>query len=51
VIVDSSAVVGILNIEPDAETLEDALVGARSRRMSAGTLIELHVVVDGSATQ
>jgi ribonuclease VapC len=46
-IVDSSAVVGILNNEPEAEALEDALVAARSRRMSAGTLVELYVVVDG----
>ena len=46
-IVDSSAVVGILNNEPDAEVLQDALVAARSRRMSAGTLVELNVVVDG----
>ena len=46
-IVDSSAVVGILNGEPDAEALEDALVAARSRRMSAGTLVELYVVIDG----
>jgi len=46
-IVDSSAVVGILNSEPDAEALEDALIAARKRRMSAGTLLELYVVVDG----
>ena len=46
-IVDSSAVVGILNNEPEAEALEDALVAARSRRMSAGTLVELYVVIDG----
>jgi ribonuclease VapC len=46
-IVDSSAVVGILNGEPDAEALEDALVSARNRRMSAATLVELYVVVDG----
>ena len=45
-IVDSSAVVGILNGEPDAEALSDALVAARSRRMSAATLVELYVVVD-----
>jgi len=46
-IVDPSAVVGILNGEPDAEALEDALVSARNRRMSAATLVELYVVVDG----
>jgi ribonuclease VapC len=47
VIVDSSAVVGILNGEPDAEALTDALVSARNRRMSAAALVELYVVVDG----
>jgi ribonuclease VapC len=46
-IVDSSAVVGILNGEPDAEALSDALVSARNRRMSAATLVELSVVIDG----
>lgn len=46
-IVDSSAVVGILNGEPDAEALSDALVSARNRRMSAATLVELYVVIDG----
>lgn len=46
-IVDSSAVVGILNGEPDAEALTDALVSARNRRMSAAALVELYVVVDG----
>ena len=46
-IVDSSAVIGILNSESDAEALSDALVSARSRRISAATLVELYVVVDG----
>lgn len=46
-IVDSSAVIGILNNESDAEALSDALVSARSRRISAATLVELYVVVDG----
>lgn len=46
-IVDSSAVVGILNDETDAEALGDALVAARSRRMSAATLVELYIVIDG----
>jgi ribonuclease VapC len=45
-IVDPSAVVGILNGEPDAEALSDALVSARNPRMSAATLVELYVVVD-----
>lgn len=46
-IVDTSALVGILNGEPDAETTEDALVSARTRRISAATLVELFVVIDG----
>lgn len=46
-IVDSSAVVGILNGEPDAGALSEALVSAQHRRMSAATLVELLVVVDG----
>jgi len=50
-IVDSSAVVGILNGEPSAEALSDALVSARNRRMSAATLVELYVVVDGTRDQ
>ena len=47
-IVDSSAFVGILRGAPDAETLEDALISARDRRMSAATLVELCVVIDSS---
>ena len=46
-IVDSSAVVGILDDEPEAEALGDALVAARNRRMSAATLVELYIVIDG----
>ena len=47
-IVDSSAFVGILRGEPGAETLEDALISVRNRRMSAATLVELCVVIDSS---
>lgn len=46
-IVDSSAVVGILNGEPEAETLLQALYSARHRQMSAATLVELYIVIDG----
>ena len=46
-IIDSSAVVGIFNSEPEADALEDALISARNRRMSAATLVELYVVIDG----
>lgn len=46
-IIDSSAVVGIFNGEPEAEALADALLSARNRRMSAATLVELCMVIDG----
>jgi len=46
-IIDSSAVIGIFNSEPEADELEDALISARNRRMSAATLVELYVVIDG----
>ena len=46
-ILDSSAVVAILNGEPEADAMEVALVSARHRRVSAATLVELYVVVDG----
>jgi ribonuclease VapC len=48
VIVDSSAVVGILKSEPEAEALLDAMVSARNRRMSAATFVEVCVVIDSS---
>lgn len=47
-IVDSSAVVSILNGGPEANVLFDAMASARIRRMSAGTLVEVYVVVDRS---
>lgn len=47
-ILDSSAVVGILSGEPEAEALLNALDSARNRRMSAATLVELCIVIDSS---
>lgn len=47
-IVDSSAVVGILKSEPGAEVLFDAMACAQNRRMSAATLVEVCVVIDSS---
>ena len=47
-IVDSSAVVGILKSEPEAEALLDAMASARNRRMSAATFVEVCVVIDSS---
>jgi ribonuclease VapC len=47
VIVDTSALVAILRAEPDAAVYADALAGAGSASMSAGTYVELGAVVDG----
>ena len=46
-IVDTSAVVAVLREEPDAERHLQALVDAPVVRISAATLVELSVVVDG----
>lgn len=45
-IVDTSAVVAVLTGEPTRETLLDALMAAPVRRMSAGTYLEVCIVVD-----
>lgn len=45
-IVDTSAVVAILNREPGWERLDRALRGASAPRMSAATYTELGIVVD-----
>lgn len=45
-IVDTSAVIAILKQEPDAGALSEALERADEIRMSAGTYVELGVVVD-----
>ena len=46
-IVDSSAVVAILNREADAERYEDAIASALKRRMSVANLLEASIVVEG----
>jgi ribonuclease VapC len=46
-IVDSSAIIAILNDEPESETYAIALASASVARMSAATLVELSIVVDG----
>jgi ribonuclease VapC len=46
-IVDSSAIMAILNDEPESRPFAMALASATNARMSAGTLVELSVVVDG----
>lgn len=45
-IIDTSAVVAILNGEPDAAALAKAIQGAAERRMSAATYLELAAVVE-----
>lgn len=46
-IVDSSAVVAILNQEPDAEYYEMAIVSAPTCRMSVANALEASIVVEG----
>jgi ribonuclease VapC len=46
VIVDSSALVAILWSEPDAPVFAGAIGAASNRRMSAGTYLEIAIVVD-----
>jgi ribonuclease VapC len=46
-IVDSSAIMAILNDEPESRPFAMALASATNARMSAGTLVELSIVIDG----
>ncbi|MDL5157014.1 type II toxin-antitoxin system VapC family toxin [Actinomycetospora termitidis] len=46
-IVDSSAIVAVLQGEDDARLYHDALLAAGRGRMSAGTYVECSLVVDG----
>ena len=46
-IVDSSAIMAILNDEPESRPFAMALASAANARMSAGTLAELSIVIDG----
>lgn len=45
-IVDSSAIIAIVNDEPGSDTYLEALVESTSRRISAATLLEAAIVVD-----
>ncbi len=45
-IVDSSALVAILWSEPDAHVFAAAIDAAANRRMSAGTYLEIAIVID-----
>lgn len=46
-IIDSSAIVAVIAAEPDAAIYADALSRPGQRRLSAGSLIELSIVIDG----
>ena len=46
-IVDSSAIMAILNSEPESRGFATVLAATRHARISAGTLVELSIVVDG----
>lgn len=45
-IIDSSALVAIVDLEPEAAAFHDAIAGADSRRISAATLVEVAMVID-----
>ncbi len=47
-IIDSSAVVAIIEGEPDRDRCIDRLLEARSRRMSAANLLETYIRIDRS---
>jgi ribonuclease VapC len=47
VIIDTSALVAILREEPDAEGYLEAIRSGTPRRMSAGSYLELGIVIDG----
>ena len=46
-IIDTSAILAILLREPDAEHFERAITSASSRRISAATLLETTIVLEG----
>ncbi len=46
-IIDSSAVVAILNREPEAERYEEAIATATQPRVSVASLLEASIVVEG----
>jgi ribonuclease VapC len=48
VIIDTSALLAILQDEPDAEGCATAIARASSRRMSAGNFLEAAIVVDSA---
>jgi ribonuclease VapC len=46
-IIDTSALVAILRREPEAQAFVEAIAAAPARRISAGTYLELAIVIDG----
>jgi ribonuclease VapC len=46
VIIDTSALLAILQLEPEARRLIDAIKGAGHRMISAGTLVEASIVAE-----
>ncbi len=46
-IVDTSALIAILKLEPEAASITNAMEQAETLRISAGTLLETFIVVDG----
>lgn len=47
-IIDTSALIAILRDEPDARRFAEAIEGAKERRISAATYVEVGAVVDGA---
>ena len=46
-VVDTSALVAVLRTEPEADALAEAMFAAGSPRLSAGTLVEAGIVMEG----
>ena len=45
-VIDSSAVLAILNDEPERRTFNETIESAESRAMSAATLVEISIVIE-----
>ena len=46
-VIDTSALIAILQVEPEADALSRTIVTAARRRMSAATLVEAGIVMQG----
>jgi len=49
VILDTSAIMAIIQDEPDRRALQSCLVAAETLAISAATLVELGIVIEGRA--